>query len=393
MPSRNRSRDRSAISAGKQQLIRVSDGAVIQQQLGYAGSTWHETCADTTMAPPYVTPHALSIVSMGCHPPLRINGSQPSILGGAYKAQWTNYDPTNRASWAYSPGTVSQNFQYWKNKALANMSPYKSAVDLPLFLFEFKDFPSMLRNLGDVLSKKVSPAKYPEGYLAYSFGWAPLVSDLRTLAKIQKSVDDRIRYWRKLETGTHIRRKLGEGVLAHSITSDGYTVLSAYGNPGTALKADVVYTVKQKAWFTANAKLIGTLPAPSNQQAAAMRTALGLTLSPTTLWNMMPWSWLIDYFFAIGDFMEATRGMLNLSIPSMCVMVRTESRSFLQNVRMAPGLTREGGDFTTLQKDRSVSLSPYPFVTTRPFLSLGQVANLGALGTVASLKSVPRFAK
>lgn len=250
----------------------------------------------------------------------------------------------------------------------------------------------MLKNLGEILLKKLSARAMTEGYLAYSFGWKPLVSDLSTLWNITQKVEERDRYLRKLEHGTYLRRKLGGGVVQQSKTSNGYEVPASDG--GYILQADVEILEKQKAWFTANAKLLSPPLPASDRHRTLMNEALGLNVSPGTLWNMIPWSWLIDYFANFSDFMSAQRGNYIISIPSMCVMVRSDVSSKLSNVRVRSGFTVTGGDLLkTTVKQRTVVYQPVPWLTLDPILSGTQMLNLGALITAKALGSTTRLSK
>ena len=390
MATRTRSRDRAACSAGKIELI--YNGVVYSTTTGYAGSTWHQTCDDTTMSPPYTVPHPLVILDANAGQPMRITGEDPYAPLPILKYVYSDYNPPNRSGSSYCPSFTPVNFAYWQTKALANLNPGVPLVDLPLFVFEFKDLPGMLKNLGEVLLKRLSARAMTNGYLAYSFGWKPLVSDLSTLWNITQKVEERDRYLRKLEHGTYLRRKLGGGVVQHSITSNGYEL------PGSSVpyivRADVELLEKQTAWFTANAKLLSpSLPA-SDRHRSLMNEALGLNVSPATLWNMIPWSWLIDYFANFSDFMSAQRGNYVISIPSMCVMVRSEVTSSLKNVRIGSGFSVTGGGrLSTTVKQRNVVYQPVPWLTLDPILSGTQMLNLGALITAKALGSTERFSR
>jgi hypothetical protein len=352
---------------------------------GFAGITRYKTSDDYTSIPPYVVPNPLTLMDYDAAPGFKLSGTIPD---GIFEYRYNQFSTIGRSSYTTTPETTAVNWLYWQTKALANLNPSAPKVDLPLFLFEFKDFPAMLKNLGDVLGNKQHPRDIPEGYLAYSFGWAPLVSDLMKLLEIQKSIEDRKRYLRALEGGTHIRRQLGSGVLQHVFLPDGFNMGVTNWTLTPIFVADVTIVEKQKVWFTANAKLLTDLPAVSSPDELATVLSLGLVMSPSTLWNMVPWSWLIDYFFNIGDLLESLRGWIPLSVPQMCIMARNESSSTLTNIRKHPGISWSGG--TTIRrtaKQRHVVYEPMPFLTADPFLSFGQMANLGALGVAAALKS------
>jgi hypothetical protein len=377
-----------ACSAGKYEIWwpAVFPSAPIQTNIGYAGITRLKTSDDYTQPPPYVVPNPLVLVDYDASPGMIVDGS---ISDGAFLYRYDFYTFQNRTGYQYCLPPTSVDWQYWATKALANLNPSAPTVDLPLFLFEFKDFPRMLKNLGDVLLGG-NPRAIPEGYLAYSFGWKPLFSDLMGLLNLQKSIEDRMRYLRNLEEGTHMRRSLGSGVVQHVVTPNGFHAGFTAWTGSPILIADVTVVEKQKVWFTANAKLVTPLPAATvldNYVRTDVLRALGLTGSFSTLWNAIPWSWLIDYFLNIGDFLEAQRGWIQLSVPQMCIMCRSEVTSTLTNVRNPHNLTVWGGSLKTTAKQRHVVYEPIPWLRPDPFLSGSQILNLGALGVAATLRS------
>ena len=391
MATRYRERSRRACSAGKIELI--YNGVVYSTTTGYAGSTWHQTCDDTTMLPPFTDPHPLVIMDRDAGQPMRINGIEPYAPLPILKYYYTDYNPPVRSGSSYCPAITPVNFAYWQTKALAGLNPGVPLVDLPLFIFEFKDLPAMLKNLGEVLLKRAPNAQaIANAGLAYSFGWKPLISDLRTLWNLTQKVEERDRYLRKLEHGTYIRRKLGGGVVQHSTASNGFEVPASDG--GYIIRADVEILEKQKAWFTANAKLLSPPLPASSRHRTLMNEALGLNVSPATMWNMIPWSWLIDYFANFSDFMSSQRGNYVISIPTMCVMVRSEITSSLKNVRIRSDFSMTGGSLLrTVAKQRNVVYQPVPWLTLDPILSGTQILNLGTLITAKALGSPSRLGK
>jgi hypothetical protein len=391
MPARSRSRTLAKVLPGGYTIQHKTSGAVIGSASGGSGISGFETCSDVTMLPPYNVDHTFSCVKQRAQP-LRIYGYMPYISNPSnYEHRFSGYNPPNRSLYSYCPTITPVNWNYWKTKALANMNPNAPVVDTPLFIFEFKDFPQMLKNLGDILGKRMKPDAIPGGYLAYSFGWKPLVADLLALFDIQKSISDRLAYLKRLEYGGHIRRSLGGGIVQHSIQANGYSAVSS--GTMTAVKADIELLEEQKVWFTANAKLLDPLPLLlSEQQNLSTDIVLGLNVDPSTLWNMIPWSWLIDYFSNIGDVMLAYRGGLRFSVTRMCVMCTTKFQSNLTNVRPFSSVLVEGGNLLTIAKQRSVFTDPRPQLTWDPILSGSQILNIGALVTAGVLKTKLKIA-
>lgn len=337
-----------------------------------------EQCDDSTQPPPYDTDQNLDLTKRTVVP-LRMSGSW--YPPGYYRYVYSNYGSIARTSYVYCPGTTLLNWGGLVNKALANLNPNKPILDLPLFLFEFKDFPGMLRDLGRVLQRKVHPADIPNGYLAYSFGWRPLMSDLQTLFDLSKQLDQRIRYLtdaKNLSKGVRYRRTLGSET-SHS--SAGQYV----EGPFTATEHTTVTT---KAWMSGHVRVTSDLPPPRDLPRFIVENGLGASLSASTLWEATPWSWLIDYFASIGDALQATRGFIHWEAPNMCVMQRSEAVSKLEGASASGGITHNAGEhhMTTVSKRRNVYVAPLVSISPSPFLTNGHLANLGALLLSRALK-------
>lgn len=236
----------------------------------------------------------------------------------------------------------------------------------------------MLRDLGDILRKKVNPATIPNGYLAYQFGWAPLVSDLMKLLNLQQSIEERKRYLKRLERGSRVKRTLFNGELSRTLVNDGYLL--------AGVTADEEITEYLKVWFSANAKLEISLEDADLAEDSKIRSILlGLQPSGSTLWNAVPWSWLIDYFYNVGDVIEAQRGWLPFRVTRMCIMYYTVKRSLLKRLRVDDGLSFSDSGMVTESKQRSVHANPTPMLAYDPFLSVSQVGILSSLVVARAL--------
>jgi hypothetical protein len=281
------------------------------------------------------------------------------------------------ALYQYAPNTSSFDMAYFVTKALASLNPNAAEVDLPLFLFELREMPKMLKDLGDVLSRRIKPNAVNNGYLAHTFGWEPLVSDLKKLFDFGKAVENRIKYLKRLESGSKVQRSLGRGSVPHAVVPGGGT----YGDDfrGTLITADLATTEQYSAWYTARVRLLTPLPPPSELPDEVFRILLGSYGSYASLWNALPWSFVVDYFAGIGNYIETYRGYIRYNVTSMCVMVKQEIEDKLVNVRLYPGCSYSGGSRKTTEKWRSVQANPIATVAADPFISGRQLVNLGSL--------------
>lgn len=347
---------------------------------GYSGTTDYATMSDTTMAPPFTSPHSLAAerrtVEVG-----RINGIN---FVGAIRYEFSDYNQANVTDIAYcpSPSSGDSNTEL-VTKALARMNPSRPKVDLPVFIFELKDFPRMLRQLGNILSGAIKASDVAGGYIAYSFGWAPLISDVSKLIGLTKLIDDRMRYLSRLEAGGRVKRSLGSRDFA---TAD----LGTGGNSLAGITWKWKRTEKHKSWATANVKLLGALPTKfEDRRWLAARAALGLNASAASIWEAIPWTWLIDYLSNVGDILDAGRGFIPHRVSSMCIMTtKTVQLKAEDVVSTGTSTTFTGGVLKTVSKSRAVIANPTPGISFNSVLTGHQAAILASLTTSSALRKI-----
>lgn len=161
-------------------------------------------------------------------------------------------------------------------------------------------------------------------FLNVAFGWAPLISDtIKYLKAVSNSYAIISQYLKDGQRGLSVRRahkfeptfSATVDVLSNNGRYLGVTEESnfhMYGgvDHGTLTQTD---TVKQQYWFSGrytyfadirNNGIIDKLA----QYAQRADKLLGLKLTPEVLWELSPWSWLVDWKLNIGDFLtNATR--------------------------------------------------------------------------------------
>lgn len=342
-----------------------------------------ESCSDTLgPGPPYVEPHGLLLTKRKVVP-LKISGE--ARLSGTNWRKYSSYNPANMTGYIYVSDPPGTDWNYWKAKALASINPFTPQVDLPLFLFELREFPRMLRDLGRVLAGKAKAADLPGGYLAYQFGWRPLISDLGSLLNFAESVS---------KAGRTLQNAADGGRVSHSLGSKSSSV--PIGTYDMAQGTDGVYSLYRvqqdtvKAWCTARVHLTEPLPVQSDdRQMLYFRTAFGLNLRPAMLWDAIPWTWLIDYFTNIGDLMEARAGYGSWRFTDLFVMVKsTRTIKVSGTANQVRSLTYTDGELSSVRKERSyVGSNPNVGLGFSPLITGYQAGILGSLLTASALRA------
>lgn len=351
--------------------------------LGSNGVRVRQSMSDTTGPIPYV-PHNLAADSYH-QDGLRFNGVHTPPKGGGNEYRFYGYNPVRWTDWSYAPTFPVPNWALLETKAIAAFNPSKPSMDLPVFLFELREFPRMLKELGDVLYK--AKASHASGaYLSYSFGWGPLISDLLKLLDFQKEVSKRVEYLKRLskDRGSKLSRVVSNR--DHAILSSAFDSSFALGDGKTQLATGSITTkAKQKAWASARVELTVKFPDDDALKRAAANAAYGWNLSAASLWEALPWSWLIDYFANIGSFLDANRGYIPFRITDMCLMVKDEWIQTAE-IQTAPGITYTGSIRKHVSKQRRVIGIPTPRITFERFLTPHMVAILLSLVTTKALR-------
>jgi hypothetical protein len=234
-------------------------------------------------------------------------------------------------------------------------------------------------------------------YLNYQFGWLPLVSDIR---KFNRAVTDRDKILRQYErnSGKRVRRRLEETQTVEITTSvntleSPTPILPSYLYKNALGTLTTTTITKRRRWLAACftyylAPQSGSFSKRNEQLANKL---YGTRVTPSTVWELAPWSWATDWVFNTGDVLHNVSAFANdgLVMPYAYIMeeASVEKHIKLEGVSYksvyAPGgftpPTTMGQVFTTTSKKR-IRATPFGF-GLNPLLFTGrQLSILAALG-------------
>ena len=212
-------------------------------------------------------------------------------------------------------------------------------------------------------------------YLNYRFGWLSFLDDVKTLAKIVEIVQSRVRELNSLKQHGGLIKRADLDSYASSWSGTD-TIQSAFS---VTMEAKSDHTTRWKIWGSVRWYPVFDDLIPSDPGDAwlfAVRQVLDLEeIDSSTLWNLIPWTWLIDYFTNLGDVFAAGEGRNIVEPRDICIM--REVHTQVQGKRKPVGTAGDkivGGDFvfTRVQKNRVVVDNPD--LTIRAFDSLISVS-------------------
>jgi hypothetical protein len=302
---------------------------------------------------------------------------------GRAAENWTCDAVTSGAVFGHLPVSGTLPKDTLAAQAAARTNPSRPYVDVPIMILELGDITKLLRDSTEFLAKRDTKgyAKFvATNNIRYQFGIAPLVGDLVKLLNFRDQVNRRIKEIEKLKT-KGLRRTINFGSASASREQlewlqSAYMTFTAIVSKRTTITQKVHVRWKP----TGN-----TLKVMDDEAISvlARRAVLGLTLDASTFWELVPWSWLIDWNIAIGDLLKANRNIIPAQLDSMVYIEHTQTIATTPNVTdgSANGTCTAIHHMLEKKLREPVSLNPeahLPFLDGR---QLGILASLAIMRT------------
>jgi hypothetical protein len=243
-------------------------------------------------------------------------------------------------------------------------------------------------------------------YLNLEFGWKPFIRDLQNAAKALMGATDML-----AQQGQRVHRKMSlpptersatmayDRTLSVVVPSFGgfATKATSLGNSSTQTsggtgRANLLKSATTTRWFEGEFSSFYPLGFDPNDYAQRLGVLLNPKITPATLWQLAPWSWLVDWNLRIGDSIEANEKASNdLLVMHYGYAMETTVYKTNVNWRLLSTPNSQYSTWTgfptwgrykveTVYK-RRLRANPYGFrAGGADALNGGQIAILGALG-------------
>lgn len=211
-------------------------------------------------------------------------------------------------------------------------------------------------------------------WLEYRMGWRPVVGDVKAIAKIVTRNRDK--------SFQQSRRVVRSSVDSPDVIYTGNTTSWLYDGYNTVNLNGVV---KDTISCRSSAGVIFALVEPSSE-AERWARACGLTAKdvPATAWECMPFSWVMDQFVGVGDWLQAVTPNPFVNVLGSWTSAEKIGTRVTSGTWSASGKSGPVSPHTYVSTQRirnpNVPLPPYPLPKTRS-LGVAQIADdLSAIG-------------
>lgn len=280
-------------------------------------------------------------------------------------------------------------------KAIRATIPTKPTVSIGTAIGELKDGMPKLVGAALLKSELKDARRLGDEYLNIEFGWKPLLSDIQKTARSivnHKTILDQL----QRDSGRLVRRRYTfptETAATSSTSSAGYGYLPAIGSAGTRMYSGpgtllFTETVTVKTWFAGAFTYylnLGTDLTSKYMLAQQQARKMFGGHTPDTLWELAPWSWLVDWKLNVGDIISNLSAFQNdgLVMPYAYVMSeKSVERTYTLvqgGLQTTPPHAPVSFTVKATRKQRRRA-TPYGFGFDMGSLTGRQSAILGALG-------------
>lgn len=358
-----------------------------------SGGNWRKALGKADVGNPWVKDGYIIRATL---PEVRcIHNSQYSYVGRVSCMNGVDASTSlGRGQFGTLPASSLSNLTAAGATAISRCAPTVPAADTLVGLAEIyrEGIPKMV---GSSLKKDVRRFQsLGDEYLNYQFGWMPLVNDLRKLSKAIFESDEIITQLTR-NSGKVVRRGYtfpSERSSAAQYVDQQFTpvpIMYYKLRPGPSTNRFVNSSTEVNTWFsgafTYHADLKGLNAWDRvGDFATRARHLYGIKLTPDVVWNLMPWSWLVDWETNFGDVLTNVGLFSNDGLVMLYGYMMQEKSIITKRHQVFSFNYANPSTYmsVTLERHNKVRrrASPWGFGLTIDDLSTRQIAILAALG-------------
>lgn len=275
----------------------------------------------------------------------------------------------------------------------ARFKPGNPTASVGQFVAELRDLPrlpfSRLKHFRDLGSE----------YLNVEFGWKPFLSDLKRMYNTYKHYERQWAYLKRHAGDRGVRRggtiSSTQTVSSTETTGDGSilypALVTALYGPLSQARKTVTTSIGSNIWFSAKYRYYLPAVPESKWDRRATAALFGYEPTPSLLYQVLPWSWLIDWFSSLGAMVDNLSSNAVDNLAAEYAFVMKHSWKQIDTVCSVPfKVGKLDGPIAiepvtatmseVSETKQRTAASPYGFGLTFPDLSTRQKAVISALG-------------
>lgn len=209
----------------------------------------------------------------------------------------------------FGPAFLGASGQGFMNTAFTSVRPDLTTVSVPNFLLDIDDLTKLYKQWKQHLSlaknlaraagynPNVSKAKnVAGGYLGYNFGWKPTVGDISEMIQVVTGMRKKL---------AAFESQLGQRFQAtRKVPTTSNTVSGTYRVPGGALASYRASVLRQcDAFITWQPQPLAVMGG-MDKILRGLLDSLGFELNPRIIWDAIPFSFILDWFFGVGSWLS-----------------------------------------------------------------------------------------
>jgi len=262
-------------------------------------------------------------------------------------------------------------------------NPSRASVDVGVNAADMEHIPPALEEEARRLIPLARGLKFgSRKFIEYQFMIAPLVADILKAAVAANAVEQRVKELNRLYSDRGLRRTID----LDSASGTDKVWQTAVQSFGTFIRVDLGKTTIHRV--RGHARWVGGFrfsDLPEDRYRQARSAILGLTIDPALAWNLVPWSWFVDWFGNIGEYLSSLRNTIDATMTVSAIMhhIHTRTRS--------SGHTYSHSDchmtpIDVVFQSKSRALINAGIDARLPILTASQLGILGAIKVLDRLK-------